>query len=509
MSLGAYPRVLSSAPALPSLSGDVDGPASSTDNAAARWDGTTGKLLQDSVLIISDNGDVTQPSTATNGLQLYNTVDQVTNYERLETIWTGNVATIRTVRGGTGILRPIVIGPDAQSRSFITINPTGTDPYIGMNFSGSGIATGNTYFSVSNAAANGATSGTVKFVGITPTYNQSASTAANTDLLINRMQTAVGSGAQLLIDAQVGAVSKFKVDNTGLGTFTSSAVNTENWTRILNGSVRGAAFGVNAANNVEIQTFDGGSWGTRLTISNTTNTISGAGANMILIAGTGNSRTMALQSTTSGGAATTFLTGDAVQNVTLGNGLINPTGTSANSGNGMVQRFRNGYATAAQTPAAATRTYITGSDIGPFTAAQLQVGTFIHWHLDITKTAAGTAAATFDIAFGTAGSTADTARVSFTKPAGTAQVDHATVDIWAQVKTNSASGVVVGDFSMMVDQTSVTLGGFLAAAKWVSSLTTTSGTFDTTTPTHVGLCVTTGASDAWTINQCQAWTANL
>jgi len=39
-------------------SGDVVGPASATDLAAARFDGTTGKLLQDSRLIVDDNGNV-------------------------------------------------------------------------------------------------------------------------------------------------------------------------------------------------------------------------------------------------------------------------------------------------------------------------------------------------------------------------------------------------------------------------------------------------------------------
>lgn len=34
----------------------TDGPASSTDNAIARWDGTTGKILQDSIVLISDLG---------------------------------------------------------------------------------------------------------------------------------------------------------------------------------------------------------------------------------------------------------------------------------------------------------------------------------------------------------------------------------------------------------------------------------------------------------------------
>lgn len=40
-------------------SGDVVGPGSATNNAVARWDGTTGELLQDSVVIIGDTGNVT------------------------------------------------------------------------------------------------------------------------------------------------------------------------------------------------------------------------------------------------------------------------------------------------------------------------------------------------------------------------------------------------------------------------------------------------------------------
>jgi len=36
----------------------VTGPASATDNGAARFDGTTGKLLQDSLFIIDDDGDI-------------------------------------------------------------------------------------------------------------------------------------------------------------------------------------------------------------------------------------------------------------------------------------------------------------------------------------------------------------------------------------------------------------------------------------------------------------------
>jgi hypothetical protein len=43
----------------PSLGGDVVGPTSATDNAVARYDTTTGKLLQNSLVIIDDTGSVT------------------------------------------------------------------------------------------------------------------------------------------------------------------------------------------------------------------------------------------------------------------------------------------------------------------------------------------------------------------------------------------------------------------------------------------------------------------
>ena len=49
----------------PSLGGDVVGPASSTDNAIARFDLTTGKLLQNSVVTVSDAGAIAGATTIT------------------------------------------------------------------------------------------------------------------------------------------------------------------------------------------------------------------------------------------------------------------------------------------------------------------------------------------------------------------------------------------------------------------------------------------------------------
>lgn len=51
-------------------SGDVTGPASSTDNAVARFSGTTGKILQDSALVVEDDGvtDITVTDAVTNAI---------------------------------------------------------------------------------------------------------------------------------------------------------------------------------------------------------------------------------------------------------------------------------------------------------------------------------------------------------------------------------------------------------------------------------------------------------
>lgn len=48
-------------------SGYVDGPATSTDNAIARFDGTDGKLLQNSVVIVGDTGNITGVGTFSSG----------------------------------------------------------------------------------------------------------------------------------------------------------------------------------------------------------------------------------------------------------------------------------------------------------------------------------------------------------------------------------------------------------------------------------------------------------
>lgn len=161
-------------------------------------------------------------------------------------------------------------------------------------------------------------------------------------------------------------------------------------------------------------------------------------------------------------------------------------------------RVRN-HSVASQAPVAATRTYITGSQL-QVPEGGLKVGAVIRFKLNMTKTAAGTAASTFDICFGAAGTTADTAQVSFTKPAGTAAVDEATVEVEAVVRSVSATGVVVGQFRMTHN---------LAATGHAQipsvDVNTVSAAFDNTAGgLYIGLCLTSGAADAITIQQVTA-----
>jgi len=76
------------------------------------------------------------------------------------------------------------------------------------------LTTGNKFPFDAGTRAITAASGTQAFFAIGSKTNQSG-TAAATDLLINRTETAVGSGTQRLLSAQVGSVERFGVDNRG------------------------------------------------------------------------------------------------------------------------------------------------------------------------------------------------------------------------------------------------------------------------------------------------------
>lgn len=156
------------------------------------------------------------------------------------------------------------------------------------------------------------------------------------------------------------------------------------------------------------------------------------------------------------------------------------------------------YSIQDQAIAAATRTYIVGSQLQ--IPNLLKVGTMLRWKFNITKTAAGTAASTYDICFGLAGSTADTARISFAKPAGTAAADEGIVEIMATIRSIGANGIAIGEFKMAHNLAAT--GHAVIPNVVVNSI---SAGFDMTIPKlKVGVCITSGASDAITIKIVQA-----
>ena len=94
---------------------------------------------------------------------------------------------------------------------YVANNITAT-PLIKGDFS-AGTLTFNAV--VTHVTTGSASSGTDYCLKLTPTYNQT-STAGSTDVLVNRTETAVGSGAQKFCSLQVGSVERVAISDTGV-----------------------------------------------------------------------------------------------------------------------------------------------------------------------------------------------------------------------------------------------------------------------------------------------------
>ncbi len=121
----------------------------------------------------------------------------------------------------------LVTGGTISSGGVISAGGFGlTGAYIQTSGSFGGTLSPNSFSSTFVSSGSGQA---VRPVSILTTYNQSSATSVqNTDLLINRTETSLGTtpGNQYLIDAQVGGTSKFVITNTGnvgIGTTTPKA----------------------------------------------------------------------------------------------------------------------------------------------------------------------------------------------------------------------------------------------------------------------------------------------
>jgi hypothetical protein len=139
-------------------SGDVDGPASATDNAIARYDGTTGKLIQNSSVTIDDSNNVsgvvqlnaTTVAATTGNITTVNatTVDttniEVTNIKAKD----GTAST--TIADATGVVTiSTQLNVDNLRLDGNTVSSTDTNGNVNITPAGSGamIVGGNASFS--------------------------------------------------------------------------------------------------------------------------------------------------------------------------------------------------------------------------------------------------------------------------------------------------------------------------------------------------------------------------
>lgn len=159
---------------LPGGAGDVSGPASSTDNAVARFDGTGGKTLQNSGVIVDDSNNVTGMTTLTlpnTGLHLLDTnashdlilvPGSDLSADRNFTITTGDAARTLTmsadltVAATANVSGIIVVASGKTFTSSNTLTLTGTDSTSFAFPSGSGtVMTLDSTGSVTNKTFDG------------------------------------------------------------------------------------------------------------------------------------------------------------------------------------------------------------------------------------------------------------------------------------------------------------------------------------------------------------------
>jgi hypothetical protein len=159
--------------------------------------------------------------------------------------------------------------------------------------------------------------------------------------------------------------------------------------------------------------------------------------------------------------------------------------------------------TAAVAAAYAADTYVAGCSL-PIPAGLVKAQTIYYACFDMTKTAAGSAAATVIIRIGTAGTIADTARVTFTFGAGTAAIDAGLFEVFASFRSVGASGVLTG--ICRCNHHLAATGLVSTGASGTGILTVTSAAFDTTTPaSFMGISFNGGGSFSGTNTIAQAY----
>ena len=162
--------------------------------------------------IVSAAGDVRIGKSA--NLELWDTVDHTTNWEKLLARWNSHVFEIGTRFAGTGTDgRPLQVGVAGSDGLILArkMQFARNPPFYSLLWGLTGLP--GSAFDLGDSGFNGS-SGRQTVLNLSPAVNQSG-TAEYVVLLINPTETAVGSGVHYLALMQVGGVDKFTVDHSG------------------------------------------------------------------------------------------------------------------------------------------------------------------------------------------------------------------------------------------------------------------------------------------------------
>jgi hypothetical protein len=187
----------------PSLGGDVVGPASSTDNAVARYDTTTGKLLQNSVVTIDDSGAGTGFTTLAASTSLTTPAVQATNSGGLSLKNSAGTTQI-SMGGGGGDNVSVNVSTNLNgSNAQIDISPTGTG-HVHMKPTGTG--------AVEIAPTNAGTINNMAIGGTTPLAGSFTNLSVTGTTSFDGSQ---GTAGQVLTSAGTGATPTWTTPTTG------------------------------------------------------------------------------------------------------------------------------------------------------------------------------------------------------------------------------------------------------------------------------------------------------
>jgi len=195
----------------PSLGGDVVGPASSTDNAIARFDTTTGKLLQNSVVTIGDTGAATGFTTLSASTSVTTPIVQASNSGGLALKNSGGTTQMSVGAGGGDNMSINVSTNLNGTNAQIDISPTGTG-HVHINPSGAGSIEINptSAGTINNMVIGGTTPKAITGTTITATTfsgSGASLTSIPNSALVNSAITINGTSTSLGGSISVGTVT--------------------------------------------------------------------------------------------------------------------------------------------------------------------------------------------------------------------------------------------------------------------------------------------------------------